>query len=144
MLTSWTLINSFVQQLKDSLLSSSELFRLFLKIGLMAFRRAIVISKLLLSFFTILSSFSESLVRYHSGGSMKLNACNLLPCTRVPLTYLETLLSVWCDPRPPWSQVACKLTSPSPFPPHSISHPPTVSPIQLCSLLRRHHDTDFT
>ncbi len=37
------------------------------------------------------------------------------PCTWVPLTYLESLLFVWCDPRPPWSQVACKLTSPSPF-----------------------------
>jgi hypothetical protein len=37
------------------------------------------------------------------------------PCTRVPLTYLETLLSARCNPRPPWSQVACKLTSPSPF-----------------------------
>jgi hypothetical protein len=40
------------------------------------------------------------------------------PCTRVPLTYLESLLPVWCNPCPPWYQVACKLTSPpipSPF-----------------------------
>jgi hypothetical protein len=37
---------------------------------------------------------------------------------QVPLTYLA-LLFAWCDPRPPWSQVACKLTSPSPFPPRS-------------------------
>ncbi len=47
------------------------------------------------------------------------------PCTRVPLTYLESLLSVWCDPCPPWSQAACKLTSPSPFP----FPPPTVPQI---------------
>jgi hypothetical protein len=47
------------------------------------------------------------------------------PCSRVPLTYLESLLSVWCDPCPPWSQVACKLTSPSLFPPHSLFPPPT-------------------
>jgi hypothetical protein len=47
-------------------------------------------------------------------------------CTRVPLTYLESLLSVWYDPCPPWSQVACKLTSPNPFPPHSLFLPPTV------------------
>ncbi len=40
-----------------------------------------------------------------------------LPFSRVPLTYLESLFFAWCDPRPPWSQVACKLTSP--FPPHS-------------------------
>jgi hypothetical protein len=39
---------------------------------------------------------------------------------------LESLLSVWCNPCPPWSQVACKLTSPSPFPPHSLFPPPTV------------------
>ncbi len=42
-----------------------------------------------------------------------------LPFPWVPPTYLESLLSAWCDPRPPWSQVACKLTSLSPFPPHS-------------------------
>jgi hypothetical protein len=36
-----------------------------------------------------------------------------------PPTYLESLLFAWCNPRSPWSQVACKLTSPSPFPPHS-------------------------
>ncbi len=44
-----------------------------------------------------------------------------LPCSWSPLTYLESLLCVWCDSRPPWSQVACVLTSPpfsspSPFP----------------------------
>ncbi len=33
---------------------------------------------------------------------------------------------MWCDPCPPWSQVVCKLTSPSPFPPHSLFPPPTV------------------
>jgi hypothetical protein len=53
------------------------------------------------------------------------------PCTRVPFTYLESLLSVWCDPCPPWSQVACKLTSPSPFPPqrfpNSIMRPSTTT-----------------
>ncbi len=65
------------------------------------------------------------------------------PFSWVPPTYLESLLFAWCDPRPPWSQVACKLTSPSPFPPHSIFPPPMVSPIQLCAPLRRHHDTDF-
>jgi hypothetical protein len=47
-------------------------------------------------------------------------ACRTLPCTRVPLTDLESLLWVWCDPCPLWSQVACKLTpTPSSFPPHS-------------------------
>ncbi len=51
---------------------------------------------------------------------------NSSPCSWVPLTYLESLLSVWCDPCPPWSQVACKLTSPSPNPPHSLFPPPTV------------------
>jgi hypothetical protein len=50
------------------------------------------------------------------------------PCTRDPLTYLESLLSMWCDPRPPWSQVACKLTSPSPFSPHSLFPPPNGFP----------------
>ncbi len=62
------------------------------------------------------------------------------PCIQVPLTYLESLLSVWRNPCPPWSQVACKLTSPSPFP----FPAPNGSPIKLCALLRRHHDTDFT
>jgi hypothetical protein len=38
---------------------------------------------------------------------------------RADCTYLESLLFAWCDPRPPCSQVACKLTSPYPFPPHS-------------------------
>ncbi len=51
-----------------------------------------------------------------------MNPLDNSPCTRVPLTYLESLLSMWCDPCPPWSQVACKLTSPSPFP----LPPPTV------------------
>ncbi len=65
------------------------------------------------------------------------------PCTRVPLTYLESLLSVWCDPCPPWSQVACKLTSPSPFPPHSLSRPrrfpnSTVRPSTTTSRHRLH------
>jgi hypothetical protein len=45
------------------------------------------------------------------------------PC-QLPLIHPFYLLgiphSVWCDPCPPWSQVACKLTSPSPFPPHSL------------------------
>jgi hypothetical protein len=50
------------------------------------------------------------------------------PFPRVPPTYLESLLFVWCDPRPPWSQVARKLTSPSPFPPHSIFPPSNGSP----------------
>ncbi len=35
-----------------------------------------------------------------------------------PFTYLETLLDV-IGSRPPWSQVAHKLISPSPSPPHS-------------------------
>jgi hypothetical protein len=129
-------------------------------------------------------------VRYHSGGSMKLNACTVscflhtwfiynlntilllarhthnntiytgltlhestwhnpldnplvnplgnppsawitLPCSRVPLTYLESLLCVWCDPCPLWSQVACKLTSP---PPGSLPMPisrPQWSPMSI-------------
>jgi hypothetical protein len=62
-------------------------------------------------------------------------------CNQVPLTYLESLLPVWCDPRPPWSQVACKLTSPSPFPFPAPNRSPNF---QLCTLLRRHHDTSFT
>jgi hypothetical protein len=53
------------------------------------------------------------------------SAQRIPPCSRVPLTYLESLLCVWCDPCPLWSQVACKLTSP-PFPPHSLSRSPTV------------------
>ncbi len=61
------------------------------------------------------------------------------PCSESPLLTWNSLLSVWCDPCPPWSQVACKLTSPSPF--HFPA--PTVPPIQLCALLRRHHNTDF-
>jgi hypothetical protein len=43
-----------------------------------------------------------------------------LPFPWVPPTCWESLLFAWCDHRPPWSQVACKLTSPSPFPPHSL------------------------
>ncbi len=62
------------------------------------------------------------------------------PCSRVPLTYLESLLSVWCDPCPPWSQVACKLTSPSPFFPHSLFPPPTVpNPIMRPSTTTSRH-----
>ncbi len=66
------------------------------------------------------------------------------PCTRVPLTYLESLLSVWCDPRPPWSQVAGKLTSPSPFPfpapngsPNSIVRPPKTTSRHQLHLVRK-------
>jgi hypothetical protein len=39
-----------------------------------------------------------------------------LPCSRIPLTYLESLLCMWCDSHPLRSQVAYILTSPSPFP----------------------------
>jgi hypothetical protein len=43
-------------------------------------------------------------------------AWRTLPCSQVPLTCMESLLCVWCDPCPLWSQVACKLTSsPSPL-----------------------------
>jgi hypothetical protein len=54
------------------------------------------------------------------------------------LLSLESLLLTWnpsscvVRSRPPWSQVACKLTSPSPFPPHFlpilISQPPRGFP----------------
>jgi hypothetical protein len=65
-----------------------------------------------------------------------------LPCPRVSLTYLESLLCVWYNSRPLWSQVASILTSP--FPPHSLFPLPNGSPLQLCALLRWHHDIDFT
>ncbi len=66
-----------------------------------------------------------------------------LPCSRVPLTYLESLLCVWCDPCPLWSQVACKLTSPSPFPPIPFSRPqqfpiPVMCPSTMTSRHRLH------
>jgi hypothetical protein len=64
-------------------------------------------------------------------------------CTRVPLTYLESHLSVWCDPRPPWSQFACKLTSPFPCPfptpngfPNSIVCPPKTTSRHRLPLVR--------
>jgi hypothetical protein len=49
-----------------------------------------------------------------------------LPCSWTPLTYLESLLCVWCDSRPLWSQVACVLTFPPPFLPIPFSLSPTV------------------
>ncbi len=56
-----------------------------------------------------------------------------LPCSGVLLTYLESLLSVWCDPCPLWSQVACKLTSPLLFPSPFPFPAPNDSPFQLCA-----------
>jgi hypothetical protein len=71
-------------------------------------------------------------------------------CTRVPLTYLESLLSVWCDPHPPWSQVACKLTSPSPFPfptpngsPNSIVRPSKTTSRHWLHLVRNMKDLQY-
>jgi hypothetical protein len=136
-------------------------------------------------------------VRYHSRGSMKLNACNcsshtwfiynlntilllaaftqyhntytqindakpwrnplLIPLANslcwFPLTIPlspESLLLSWN----PSSLRGAILVHPGPrllvnWPPPShclpipISHPPRVSPNQLCALLRQHHDTDF-
>jgi hypothetical protein len=56
------------------------------------------------------------------------------------LTYLESLLFLWCDPCPPWSQVARKLASPSPF---QFPDPPgfpqiIVRPSKMTSRLRIH------
>jgi hypothetical protein len=49
--------------------------------------------------------------------------------------------------RPPWSQVARKLTSPSSFPPHSLpipnSRPPGFPQTNCAPLLRRHRDPGF-
>jgi hypothetical protein len=45
--------------------------------------------------------------------------------------------------RPPWPQVARKLTSLFPFPPRSRFPTPGVSPNQWRALLRRHHDPGF-
>jgi hypothetical protein len=61
-------------------------------------------------------------------------AWRTLPCFQVPLTYLEFLLCVWCDPCPPWSQVACKLTSsPLPFPsPMSLPVPQWFPILIVC------------
>ncbi len=42
-------------------------------------------------------------------------AWRTLPCSRIPLTYLESLLCVWCDPCPLWSQVV-NWPPPLPFP----------------------------
>jgi hypothetical protein len=72
-------------------------------------------------------------------------ALRTLPCSPVPLTYLESLLCMWCDPCPLWSQVACKLTSsPLPFPsPISLPVPqqfpiPIVCPSTTTSRHRLH------
>ncbi len=52
------------------------------------------------------------------------------PC-QFPFTYQETLLFVQCDPRPPWSQVAHKLTSPSPSQiPIAPGFPRSIAPYQ--------------
>jgi hypothetical protein len=130
-------------------------------------------------------------VRYHSGGSMKLNACVLLlshmvylwpkhilllvaftrllwytyidynakfmaqslviplagfslpipPFPQIPLTYLESLLLCGKIPStlvPGCSWTGIPLPIPSPF------QFPGVSPNQLRTLLRRHHDLGFT
>jgi hypothetical protein len=69
------------------------------------------------------------------------------PCFYFPfasLYLLGTLLAV-IGSRPPWSQVARKLISPFPSPPHSLpnpkSRPPWGFPSQMCALLRRHRKT---
>jgi hypothetical protein len=66
-----------------------------------------------------------------------------LPCSQVPLTYLESLLCVWCDPRPLWSQVACKLTPPPLSLPTPFSRPqrfpiPIMCPSTTASRHRLH------
>jgi hypothetical protein len=66
-----------------------------------------------------------------------------LPIPPFPQIPLTTWNPSFCVVRshPPWSQVARKLTSPSPF---QFPDPPGASPNQLCALLRRHHDPGFT
>ncbi len=51
---------------------------------------------------------------------------------------------MWCDPCPPWSQVACKLTSPSPAPtvPHSNYVPFYDDITTLTSLSPEHSPRD--
>jgi hypothetical protein len=66
-----------------------------------------------------------------------------LPCSWSPFTYLESLLCVWCDSCPLWSQVACVLTSP-PLPSPSSFPAPQWFPISnMCppttTLLHRLH-----
>jgi hypothetical protein len=46
--------------------------------------------------------------------------------------------------RPPWPQVARKLTSPSSNPPSPSPLQIPTTPGQLCTLLRRHRDSGFT
>ncbi len=52
-----------------------------------------------------------------------------LPYSWSPLTYLESLLCVWCDSCPPWSQVACVLTFPPFFLPIPLFPFPNGSPV---------------
>jgi hypothetical protein len=59
-------------------------------------------------------------------------ANSLLLQSHFSLTYLETLLVVIGSP-PPWSQVACKLTSPFPSPPHSLPIPNSQHPRFNCA-----------
>jgi hypothetical protein len=59
-------------------------------------------------------------------------AWRILPCSRVPLTYLESLLCVWCDPCPLWSQVACKVTSPPLSLPIPFSRPQRFPISSMC------------
>ncbi len=56
-----------------------------------------------------------------------------LPCSCIPFTYLESLLCVWCDSGPLWSQVACVLTSPLPLPsPFSFPAPQRFPISTMC------------
>jgi hypothetical protein len=71
-----------------------------------------------------------------------------LPCSWTPITYLESLLCMWCDSRPLWSQVACVLTSP-PFPSPSSFATPQWFPISnMCpptmTLRHRLHIVRYT
>jgi hypothetical protein len=69
-------------------------------------------------------------------------------------TYLESLLCVWCDSRPLWSQVACVLTFPLPLPfpssfpapqrfPNSNMCPPTTTLRHRLHIVRYNYKKQF-
>jgi hypothetical protein len=108
-----------------------------------------------LNTFRLLVAFTQLLYTHIQIDNISYGAIPLLcsPCWFLHQFPFQSLLLTWnpsfcvVRSRPPWPQVARKLTSPSSIPPHSLpipnSRPPRVSPNKLCAFLRWHQDPGF-